>query len=141
MKKLIAVALILAMLLPVTVAAAATDHLIGSWYLYYDKNYSPEMASNFEDADRVIMILTFNTDGTIMLTENDVYDEKANVVAYTAGKWERVGNKYNCSIMGFGEGTLTNHRDYILLTIDGSKIGLKFWHLKYFDPYSDYVYQ
>ena len=142
MKKLLAVVLILALLLPVAALADDTaDPIIGHWYLLFDKNVSPELASNFQDNDYIFMIFSFLSDGTILQSEIDIKDKTGNPYSGSAGKWERSGYDYSYSIIALGSGKALLEGDSLLLQMQNSTIYLKLHKLIPLDAYNDYVFK
>lgn len=136
MKKLIAVIMTLAMLLP---AAALAEDVIGSWYMLYDKTVVPEMASSFNNCDLIVATYSFMPDGTIILTENDITSGESDPHCGPTGKWEANGTEYTYSIMGLGTGKAYVKDGMIYLELKNN-IFLKLRQMEPFNPYADYEY-
>lgn len=136
MKKLLAVILILALLLP---AAALADDIVGTWYMLYDKTVVPEMAASFDNCDLIVASYSFMPDGSIILTENDVKDGNSEPHYGPTGKWEANGSEYTYSIMGLGSGKAYVKDGMIYLELQNN-VFLKLRHMDPYDPYGDYVY-
>lgn len=141
MKKLLAIILILAMLLPSAVLAADPDQIVGYWYFYLDGNKYPELMKNLGDYDSLIDMYYFAEDGTVMVLENAMKDTSGTPKFTSQGKWEKILFGYNFSIIGLGDGKVTVKDDSMELTLpnyNGLKMRLR--KIIQFDPYSDYFY-
>ena len=139
MKKLLALVLILALLLPA--AALAEDPIVGHWYMLFDKEAAPEFASTFGNSDFVIMVLSFLSDGTVFQSESDVIDKTGTATANPAGKWEKKGSKYEYSVLVLGSGAAMIEDGYLILQIQESDIYLRLRKLEPTDFYKDYVFR
>ena len=138
MKKFLCLILIAALLIPV--AAFADDSIVGTWYMLYDKNKVPEMASNFQNCDLVIATYSFLPDGSVYLAEHDVTDNNSVPLSAVAGKWEAAAFDYSYSVIGLGSGKAIVDKDEIFLEINSaSHLYLKLRRMLPYDPYSDYV--
>lgn len=120
--------------------ANGQDPIIGAWYMFYDKAVTPEMATSFGDYERIIAIYTFLDDGSIATLEQDVLNGSGEPQYVSAGKWEKNGQNYKYSIIGFGSGILRVYYDYILLQINESTYYMKLHKLMPMDPYHDYIF-
>lgn len=143
MKKLIALAMILILIVPASALAVDRDPIIGGWYMCYDEKVTPEMASNFSGFDKIFAIYDFTEDGTIMLLEVDLKEGKGTPVYSAAGKWSKENDKYKYSIIGLGQGTafIKDRELYLALdNVSARQMYLKIRRIEYFDPYSDYVF-
>ena len=80
MKKLIALTLILALLLPAGAMASSNDLIIGFWYLLVDNGRYPELMKNYGDFDYVLSAYLFSEDGNIYLLESDIKDGAATPI-------------------------------------------------------------
>ncbi len=138
MKKLIIVALVLALLLPAAALAEDPDPIIGTWYMFFDRFATPEFSSNFPDVDYVLMTLTFTEDNVILYNEIDILDKVSTPSSSAIGKWEKKGSKYEYSAMMLGSGEALVNFNYILLSVQDN-IRMRFWKLNPLDPYKDYV--
>ena len=142
MKKMLVVLLILALSLPVTAFATDIDPIVGQWYFAFDSVASPEFAANFAPYEKVIGIYLFQENGTVMCLELDILDGAGTPTYLAQGKWEKDGDQYHCSIIGFGEGAATIEDDSLLLGIESaSGVFIRFRKLIPFNPYKDYVYR
>ncbi len=145
MKKLIALILILAMLLPAASVAEDRDPIVRCWYMLYDAEITPEMAANFPGYDKMISIYDFLENGTITLYEFDIRDGQATPISAAAGKWSKTNGAYSYSIIGLGEGDAYVKDGDLFLgipsAIASANIHMRLRGLEYYDPYSDYVYR
>lgn len=138
MKKFLCLILIVALLIPVV--AFADDPIVGTWYMLYDKNKVPEMASNFQNCDLIISTYSFLSDGSIYLAEHDVTDKNSVPMSAVAGKWEKQTFDYTYNVIGLGSGKAIVDKDEIYLEINStSHLYLKLRRMLPYDPYSDYV--
>ena len=142
MKRLLIILLALALVLPVSAFAADTDPIVGQWYFAFDSVATPEFAYNFAPYDKVIGIYLFLESGTVMCLELDLQNETGTPTYVAQGKWEKVDDQYNYSIMGFGEGTAILEEDTLLLGLQNANgICVRLRRLIPFNPYKDYVYK
>jgi hypothetical protein len=137
MKKLLAVILILALLLPAFVLAE-TDPIVGYWYMYIDMKAYPELVTMFGDYDHILSMFYFDESGFIYQLENDVKDRKSTPYFTSGGKWEKSAAGYNVSIIGIGETTMIVDGDTALLKNKYASIYLKVRKLVPFNPYTDF---
>ena len=141
MKKLITIILILALLLPAAAPAEDQEPIVGCWYVYYSKAVTPELATSYQNYDRVIAVYIFNADGTITCLEHDYKEGGTDLPMYnSAGKWGHEGNDYKYSIIGLGEGKAFVKDGFIYLGIQNNMFYLKLRWLYPFNPYQDYDY-
>jgi len=138
MKKLLAIILLIAVLLPAA-ALADPDPIVGSWYLCYDKLEAPEMAYTFEGYDKVIVIYNYTEEGYISVLEGDINGMSCSPVFYTAGKWEKTDTGYKCSIIGSGEINLILEGDYLFSQIPDSVGYMTMRRIIPLNPYKDVV--
>ena len=139
MKKFLIFVLILAMV-PMIALAEEQDPIVGSWYLYYDLSALPEMASLFPGYTSMFSIYTFQSDGVIMLTENDVRSASDSDLLYNpTGKWSKTDDQYSYSMIGVGEGNCHIENDDLLISLQ-SGVDMRFHRLLPFNPYKDYVF-
>ena len=136
MKKLICLLFVL-LLLPC--AAFASESIVASWYMLYDKSACPEIASNFQNMDLIVSAYSFLDDGSIMLSENDIKDKSGTFVSSIVGKWERGFIGYTYNIIGFGSGKCFVEDDLLYLQLNDTNIYLTFRRMIPLDPYRDYV--
>ena len=141
MKKVFALLLALALLFAVSSLADNTDPIVGSWYMLFDSTLSPEMAPNFQNYDYIICVYSFMSDGTILLTENDIKDNVGTFNTAVCGKWEKKGSNYEYNIIGFGSGKAKVESDLIYLQISENNIYIEFKKMVPFDFYSGYSYK
>ena len=134
MKKLFCLLFVL-VLLPIV--AFADDDIVGSWYMCFDKNATPEFASAFQDCDVIISVYTFWADGTITLFENDITDKSGTPIYTPTGKWEKTSSGYTYSIISLGSGAAIVDNDYIYLEVS-TPVYLRLHKLIPLDPYTDY---
>ena len=139
MKKLITIILILALLLPAS-ALADRDKIVGSWYVLNDYTEYPELASTSNGCDIIIMIYTFFEDGTIMCTENDIVGKTGNVQSSPTGKWEKTGDTYKYSMIGFGEGIIKFEEENSILLSFLDQGYFRMHKMICLNPYKDYVF-
>lgn len=140
MKRLITLILILALAVPALTFAEDKEPIIGCWYLFFDSKVTPEFASAFENYDYIIAVYTFLEDGTIACTENDVKNGSGTPLFSAAGKWEKDGSKYKCSIIGFGEGSSYVEEDALFIQTQTPNTYLKLHKLIPLNPYADYEF-
>ena len=138
MKKLLAIILLVAVLLPV-IALADPDPIVGCWYIHYDKSVTPELAVNFQDYDRIIAVYCFFEDGTIACLECDVIAGNSTPTYGGAGKWEKNGTEYSYSILGFGSGRCFIREGSLYLGLSNNAVYLMVRKLEPMNPYKDYV--
>lgn len=138
MKKLFVFILALCLAVPFCTFAETQDPIVGSWYMLFDKNITPEMAPNFNDLDLIIMAYSFMSDGTIFLSENDIKDKVGDYASAVSGKWEKNGSSYTYSITGFGSGNVFVESDSIYLQTGVNGLYLKLRKMIPYDPYADY---
>ena len=145
MKKLLAIILILALLLPAAAGALVRDRIVGYWYIFIDGDHYPEFMANYGDYNYVLSAYFFSSDGFIMLLENDMKDNAATPTFITCGKWEKekMGiDTYHYQIMGMGEGTIKiedNGNMYMAIPNNPTNLSLHLRMIFPFSPYSDYV--
>ncbi len=140
MKKLFIFLLILAMV-PVIAIAEEPDPILGSWYMFYDKNETPEIENLFPDYNMIIEIYTFQSDGLIMVTENAIRSATdSNLHHNPIGKWSRTGDEYSYSMIGVGENTCYFKDNELFLTLEQGT-GLRLHKLLPLDPYKDYDFK
>lgn len=142
MKKLITIILILAMLLPAAALAEDRDPIVGSWYMLYDKSLYPEMAANFSNTDLIIMIFSFQEDGTVIVTENDITNGVSKASGAVAGKWEKGDPLYKYSILGMGQGDAYVDEGCIYLNIgtEDQRGYFRMRKMEPMNPYADYIF-
>ena len=139
MKKLIAITLILALILPAVALAEDPDPIVGAWYLYFDSNVTPEFVANF-NYDFIVGVYLFMKDGTILSTETDIKDGSSQPLFGAAGKWSKESKDYKYSIIGLGEGTAYVADERIGLQLSGTTTYMELRKLYPFNPYQDYLY-
>ena len=137
MKKLVAVILLLALIVPAA-ALADRDPIVGSYYSVFDYTLYPEMATSSGGFDIMLMILTFYEDGTIMSTENDIVGKTGTQHFGALGKWEKTDTGYNISLIGLGEGEIIIEENSILVPIQ-TMGHLRMYKMMILNPYKDYV--
>lgn len=140
MKKLTAIILLLALLLPA--AALAADPIVGCWYFHADLKKNPEMKATYGECDSISDLYFFDESGVISGLEAIIMDGKSTPTFVGAGKWEKNLFGYNVSIVGFGQTTMTVNGDEALLKIPNASVNvsLRLRRLIPFDMYNDYVY-
>ena len=140
MKKLIAITMIMAVLVPA--AALAADPIVGCWYLYVDLFEHPEMKANYGNCDRIVDVYIFDESGTISLVEGVITDGMCTPSFTAQGKWEKNLFGYNVSVLGFGQTTMTVNGDEAFMKIPNASVNvsMKFRRMIPFDMYSDYKY-
>lgn len=140
MKKLIALILIMAVLVP---AAALADNerdpIVGSYYILFDSVLHSEFKESFGNNDLIVCVYSFMDDGRIIITENDIAGSDCTPINGVTGKWEKSGFKYTFSIVGFGTGEAYLKDNDIYLQMPKGYY-MKLHALIPFDPYGDYVY-
>lgn len=114
MKKLIAVALILALLLP-AFALAEPDPIVGAWYVMFNYDDIPYTA-DVGGREYMLYILFFEDDGTVSgatieALEDNTFSANASVI----GKWSSKNGVYNVSIIGMGESTAELKEDRLII--------------------------
>ena len=139
MKKFVTIILTVVLLLSVSFADS-NDPIIESWYMFYNKNITPEFADSFGNYERIIAIYTFNADGSISCLEHD-YDGTANSSPVYAGvgKWEHDGVNYHYSIVGMGEGNAIVKDGSLYIGLNNNAIYLRLNKLAVLNPYADYT--
>ena len=136
MKKLITIILILALLLPAAAVSDAFDDIVGCWYLYFDSELYPELASIFGEFDKEVSVYFFQKDKSIVCLDAVVKDGKCTPTYLPCGKWDIRGVvKY--SIVGIGEGTGYIDGDKLVLKYPGTEAYMTLKKMAPFDPYSD----
>ena len=138
MKKLLAIILILAILLPAAVLAE-TDPIVGYWYSFFDMKAYPELVASIGDYDHVIAMYYFDESGVICLLENDVKNSRSTPTYAAGGKWEKSAYGYNASIIGIGETTVTIRDENLLIKVPNSFLSIKLRKIVTFNPYADFV--
>lgn len=138
MKKFM-IALILLTLSLSFALAEDPDSVVGTYYLFYDKSATPEMATSFGAYDRMIAVYSFLSDGSIVCLEHDVLDGSGTPFFGSAGKWEPNGQNYKYNIIGFGSGELKLYDDYVMIQINETTTYMKLRKLIPMDPYHDYA--
>ena len=113
MKKLIAIILILALLLPA--AALAADPIEGAWYIMLDYDDGPQTAET-ADKDYMFYIMIFEPSGTI----SGVSCEASKTTGLFAngsavGTWSNNGGKYTVNVVGIGSNTAEFSGDRLLV--------------------------
>ena len=141
MKKLLAMILILALLLPAAALSGNSDPIVGAWYMFYSKNETPEMAATFGACEIMTAVYDFWENGTITLSETDVLDGASTPAYMAAGKWEKDGDTYQYSILGVGSGKCLIEGDSLLLGLNDNVVYMKLHRMIPFDPYNDYDYK
>lgn len=142
MKKLLIVFLIVSLIVPtVSFAVDPSDPIIGNWYIMFDKFASPELAPNFSENDLIFLVYSFFNDGTILQSEIDIKDKIGTPFSGAAGKWEKSGNGYSCSIIGLGSVNALIENGELLLHMPNSNFYLRFRKLVPLDAYNDYIYK
>ena len=136
MKKLFCLLLVL---LFIPCAAFASDSIVASWYMLYDKSTCPELAANFQNMDLIVAVYSFLEDGSIMLSENDIKDKNGTPLSSGVGKWERGLLNYTYNIIGFGSGSCFIENDLLYLQLNSSNLYLTLHKMIPLDPYRDYV--
>ena len=139
MKKLIAVALVIAMFLPMA-ALAETDPIVGCWYMNIDLKQYPELKSTYGNFDQIIDIYVFDESGNISGLEAIITDGTSTPTFTGVGKWEKNLFGYNVNLIGLGQSTMTVNGNEAYLKSKTFNISMKFRRLVNFDPYNDYVY-
>lgn len=138
MKKLFAVILVSVLLMTVSFAESA-DPIVESWYMFYNRNVTPEFADSFGAYERIISVYTFNADGTISCLEHDYDGTASSSPMYMGvGKWEHDGINYKYSIIGMGEGTAIVKDGSLYLGLNNNAIYLRLNRLVTLNPYADY---
>lgn len=146
MKKLFIFLLILAMVPVVALGEEQQDPIVGSWYMYYDINATPEIKDTFPNYVFMFGVYTFQSDSLIMLTENDISpDGEYHSVHSQIGKWSKTDDGYSYSMIGFGESTCRFEKEDLLLKIEtedsNTKSYMRLHRLLPFNPYKDYVFE
>ena len=143
MKKLIAVVLILALLLPAGALASSNDLIIGFWYLLVDNGRYPELMKNYGDFDYVLSAYLFSEDGNIYLLESDIKDGAATPIFSCCGTWEIAQGirKYSYQMMGLGQGSIRlEEGGDMYISVQNDSFSLHLRMMFPFNPYLDYVY-
>lgn len=139
MKKLFCLLLVL-LLVPFASLAADRDPIVGCWYMYYDKSVTPEIESVFPDYDQLICIYVFTESGVINVTGAFVVGSVGTPDFSSCGKWEKDGDHYKISLIGYAENALSYcENDCVLLNINDSNYFMRLRKLYSFNPYQDYV--
>ena len=143
MKKLIAIILIIALVMPALAAAEDRDPIVGSWYMLYDKELYPEMSANFSNCDWIIMVFSFLEDGTVICTENDITNNAGIPTSGTAGKWEKGNPLYKYSIVGLGQGDayVENGCIYLHIGDENQEAYFRMRKMEPMNPYADYIFR
>ena len=141
MKKLIAVILILAMLLPVAALAEEKDPIVGFWYALYDTIAYPEMKSWINGADYSAFIFFFSETGEVFYFGCQYTGLTATPFSSQIGKWKRENGKYLFDKIGYGsgfEGYILE--DFLIAQIGNGNDYFKLIRMDVFNPYTDLVY-
>ena len=139
MKKLIALFLILAMLVPAAGMAEDRDPIIGAWYFFIDMDITPELATNFQGSDKVFAIYEKTKEGIVLGLGLSELNGQGTPEHTGVGKWSKDGDKYKYSIIGIGENEAYVIDNALYLKIaDGLKMKIR--RMEYFNPYTDYIY-
>lgn len=137
MKRLIAIIMIMALLVPA--AALAGEPIVGTWYMLFDKSVTPEIADLFQGYDLIVAAYSFMENGTVILTENDILNGNSEPHTGGSGKWEKKQTNYSYSIIGLGSGEAYVKDDMIYLEAQNG-VYLKLRRMIPFNPYQDYQY-
>ena len=125
---------------PVVSFCDGLDPIVGCWYMYYDKVFTPEMESAFPGVDKTICVYVFSENGTINLTGAQVVGAEGTPEYSVGGKWEKSGGSYLVSIIGYGECKSIIENDSLLLEIESAPGYYMALRKMYpFNPYKDYV--
>ena len=140
MKKLFCLLLVL-LFVPIVAFSDDLDPIVGCWYMYYDKAKTPEMESLFENYDKLISIYIFNESGVVYIAGASIAGTEGTPEYTPAGKWEKTGDSYRVSLIGFVENALSYCEDDSLLISPDESTGayMRFKKLYYFNPYQDIV--
>ena len=104
MKKLIAIIMIIALLLPATVLADNPDPIVGAWYIMLNYNDMPyEDKSGSEGKNYMIYVMIFEDTGAI----SGISGESLQGIGFYGsgtpiGTWVNAGGKYTASVTGIG---------------------------------------
>ena len=139
MKKVLALILILAVLVPAA-ALSDRDPILGCWYIFIDSGLYPEIAGNMSGYDNALSLYYFTEDGIIYILENDVKDNMSTPLFQGNGKWTKSGNEYSYSLIGIGEGKLVIKDDILEIWNPNGEAAMKLRRIVPFNPYADYVY-
>lgn len=107
MKRILSLILILALLIPAAWAVGEdADPIIGTWYVYMEPSEGPSM-EELQGLTHIIMLLTFEEDGSITFFEADYKGKTGDTAGpTTSGTWSAdSGNQYKVAQIGMGEGT------------------------------------
>lgn len=144
MKKLLAVILAIAMILPAAALAEEKDPIIGAWYVSIDMNEYPEMKSYYGNADSVMFIYFFSEDNLIREAAIYITNGEGTQQFNTLGRWEKAEPDYLVSLLGVGENTAYIDEDDCLIIGIGNAnafdIYMRLYHIIGFDMYKDYIY-
>lgn len=121
MKKLFAVILILALIIPAVSMAAEPDPIVGAWYLMLDYTKSPYEDSSFENKNYMIYVLFFEEDGTVSGFSGESIQGVGFYGAGTIrGTWLHAGDIYAANISGFGTSNPTIEDGRLILWASGN---------------------
>ena len=127
-------------LFPVVSFGDDPDPIVGCWYMYYDKAFTPEMESAFPGVDKMICVYVFSENGTINLTGTQVIGADGTPEYSVGGKWEKSGSSYMVSLIGYGKCKTLVDNDCLMLEIESAPGYYMVLKKMYpFDPYNDYV--
>ena len=123
MKKLIAIILILAMLLP-AVALAERDPIVGTWYVYTGIVEEPELKSKayFE-----ISLFSFTDDGIVFTSTYDVSEKGITTVNdyQMIGLWTNKDGKYYVNVGMKGAKEITVEENSLFFPVDDYSIRVR----------------
>ena len=111
MKKLIAVILILALLLPA--AALAADPIMGAWYIMLDYSAYPADSGG---KSLLLYVLLFDNQGKVFATTTEIMmDNTVNSLGDCVGEWSNNDGVYTVSLIGIGTSNPTIEDDRLII--------------------------
>ena len=140
MKRFFAFVLVL-LFLPLFALADEPDPIVGTWYMYFDVTFTPEMASSMSGYDRIISVYTFLSDQSVVCVEHNSKDNTGEPAFGSVGKWEKSGNEYNYSLIGLGEGKAYIKDERLYLGMYENTVYFGLHKLIPINPYKDYIYK
>ena len=137
MKKLLLILAVIVLVLPAAAMAADPDPIVGSWYVFFDRDLGMENAQYFENKDQYLQVYTFHQKARITRLDHSVLVGIGKQGYTTVGRWIKDDDGYLLQLVNEEDKkAFIDHGDLFVEDSDGLFFRMR--RLAQFDPYEDY---
>jgi hypothetical protein len=98
MKRAAALLLFFVVLCSSALASDAPDPIVGTWYLHYSRDTTPDFSYFDDSCSRLVYIFTFHEKGLVTLLMSKTEDGKTHPYEGLVGTWKNDGEDYLLSL-------------------------------------------